>query len=165
MADAPSNVHPLTHKFLGKEMYLVVTRPVRSPEIEKRLSEHLAHQVELERKGIMFAAGPLYSKGSQTPEAGMFVLRANSFEEAEAICKTDPLHEAGLADLHHPEMAGERRQHHAEGELLRPDGGDRLIRNLADCLQITVMSSPRKRGPMVPHAMASGILDAPLARG
>ena len=96
MADAPSSVHPLTHKFLGKEMYLVVTRPVRSPEIEKRLSDHLAHQVELERKGIMFAAGPLYSKGSQTPEAGMFVLRAGSFEEAEAICKTDPLHEAGL---------------------------------------------------------------------
>ena len=96
MADKPSNVHPTTTRFLGKEMYLVVTRPVRSPEIEKRLSDHLAHQVELERKGIMFAAGPLYSKGSQTPEAGMFVLRANSFEEAEAICRTDPLHAAGL---------------------------------------------------------------------
>jgi uncharacterized protein len=26
----------------------------------------------------------------------MFVLRANSFEEAEEICKTDPLHAAGL---------------------------------------------------------------------
>ena len=96
MADAPSSVHPLTHKFLGREMYLVVTRPVRSPEIESRLGDHLAHQVELERKGIMFAAGPLYSRGSQIPEAGMFVLRANSFEEAEAICKTDPLHAAGL---------------------------------------------------------------------
>ena len=33
----------------------------------------------------MFAAGPLYPKGSQIPEAGMFVLRANSFEEAEEI--------------------------------------------------------------------------------
>ncbi len=96
MADAPSSVHPLTHKFLGKEMYLVITRPVRSPEIEKVLSDHLAHQVELERKGIMFAAGPLYPKGSLTPEAGMFVLRANSFEEAEAIAATDPLHAAGL---------------------------------------------------------------------
>lgn len=95
MADAPS-VHPMTQKFLGREMYLVVTRPVRSPEIEKRLADHLAHQVELERKGIMFAAGPLYPKGSQTPEAGMFVLRANSFEEAEAIADTDPLHAAGL---------------------------------------------------------------------
>src|SRR5262244_1594304 len=96
MADAPSSVHPATMKFLGKEMYLVITRPVRSPEIEKRLHEHLAHQVELERKGIMFAAGPLYSRGSTIPEAGMFVLRANSFEEAEEICKGDPLHMAGL---------------------------------------------------------------------
>ena len=96
MADAPSDVHPLTDKFLGKEMYLVITRPVRSPEIAKRLADHLAHQVELERRGIMFAAGPLYSRDSNIPEAGMFVLRASSFEEAEAIAKTDPLHAAGL---------------------------------------------------------------------
>ena len=96
MADAPSDVHPLTNKFLGKEMYLVVTRPVRSPEIDKRLADHLAHQVELERRGIMFAAGPLYSRDSNIPEAGMFVLRASSFEEAEAIARGDPLHAAGL---------------------------------------------------------------------
>jgi hypothetical protein len=71
MADAPSNVHPTTKNFLGKEMYLVVTRPVRSPEIEKRLMDHLNHQVELEKRGIMFAAGPLYPRGSDMPEAGM----------------------------------------------------------------------------------------------
>ena len=96
MADAPSDVHPMTHKFLGKEMYLVVTRPVRSPEIAPRLADHLAHQVELEKRGILFAAGPLYPRGANMPEAGMFILRANSFEEAEAIAKTDPLHAAGL---------------------------------------------------------------------
>lgn len=96
MADSPSSVHPLTTRFLGKEMYLVITKPVRSPEIDKRLSDHLAHQVDLERRGIMFAAGPLYPRGSTIPEAGMFVLRANSFEEADAIAKTDPLHAAGL---------------------------------------------------------------------
>src|SRR4051794_29920876 len=96
MADVPSNVDPATKSFLGKEMYLVVTRPVRSPEIAKRLGDHLAHQIELEKRGIMFAAGPLYPRGSDTPEAGMFVLRASSFEEAEAIAKEDPLHKAGL---------------------------------------------------------------------
>jgi uncharacterized protein YciI len=96
MTDAPSDVHPLTDKFLGKEMYLVITRPVRSPEIAKRLPDHLAHQVELERRGILFAAGPLYPRDSNMPEAGMFVLRASSFEEAEAIANTDPLHAAGL---------------------------------------------------------------------
>jgi uncharacterized protein YciI len=96
MSDAPSDVHPLTQQFLGREMYLIVTRPVRSPEIAKRLGDHLAHQVDLEKRGILFAAGPLYSRGSNTPEAGMFVLRANSFEEAEAIAMTDPFHAAGL---------------------------------------------------------------------
>ena len=70
MADVPSNVDPATKSFLGKEMYLVVTRPVRSPEIAKRLGDHLAHHIELEKRGIMFAA--------------------------EAIAKEDPLHKAGL---------------------------------------------------------------------
>ena len=96
MTDKTTDVHPLTKKFLGKEFYLVVTRPVRSPEIEKRLADHLAHQVAMEKRGIMFAAGPLYARGSDIPEAGMFVLRANSFEEAEALAKEDPLHKAGL---------------------------------------------------------------------
>jgi uncharacterized protein len=96
MAEGPSDVHPLTEKFLGKEMYLVITRPVRSPEIAKRLADHLAHKIDLEKRGILFAAGPLYPRDSNLPEAGMFVLRASSFEEAEAIAKTDPLHQAGL---------------------------------------------------------------------
>jgi uncharacterized protein YciI len=96
MTDLPSDVHPITAKLLGKEMYLIVTRPVRSPEIEKRLADHIAHQIDMEKHGIMFAAGPLYSRGSNIPEAGMFVLRANSFEEAEALAKEDPLHKAGL---------------------------------------------------------------------
>jgi uncharacterized protein YciI len=96
MSEPKSNVHPSTSNFLGKEMYLVVTRPVRSPEIEKRLKEHLDHQVALEKRGIMFAAGPLYPRDSNIPEAGMFVLRAGSFEEADAIAREDPLHKAGL---------------------------------------------------------------------
>jgi uncharacterized protein YciI len=96
MTDTKIDVHPLVQKFLGKEVYLVVTRPVRSPEIEKRLVDHLNHQVKLEKEGVLFAAGPLYPRDSTMPEAGMFILRANSFEEAEAIARTDPLHAAGL---------------------------------------------------------------------
>jgi len=75
---------------------VVITRPVRSPEIAARLADHLAHQVALEKAGVLFAAGPLFAPGSAVPEAGMFVLRAKSFGEAEAIAWGDPLHEAGL---------------------------------------------------------------------
>lgn len=97
MADIKTDVHPMTQRFLGREMYVAVTRPVRSAQItDRHLAEHLAHQVELEKRGVLFAAGPLYPPGSTTPEAGMFVLRANSFEEAQAIASTDPLHQAGL---------------------------------------------------------------------
>jgi uncharacterized protein YciI len=97
MTDKPSSVHPLTAKFLGREMYMVVTRPVRSPGItDDMLTKHLEHQIMLEKQGIMFAAGPLYSRDSDKPEAGCFVLRARSFEEADAIAKDDPLHKAGL---------------------------------------------------------------------
>jgi uncharacterized protein YciI len=97
MADKPSDVHPLTAKFLGREMYLCITRPVRGPGItDEKLTEHLKHQVKLEKDGIMFAAGPLYSRESDKPEAGMFVIRAKSFDEAEAIVRQDPLHMAGL---------------------------------------------------------------------
>lgn len=97
MADRPADVHPMTDRFLGKEMYLVVTSPVRSPQIDATwLGKHLAHQVELEKRGVLFAAGPLYSRESDLPVAGMFVLRAGSFEEAEAMARTDPLHAAGL---------------------------------------------------------------------
>jgi hypothetical protein len=97
MSDQPSNVHPLTAKMLGKEMYLVVTKPVRSPDItDALLHAHLENQIDLERRGIMFAAGPLYPRGSDKPEAGMYVLRASSFEEAAALADADPLHKAGV---------------------------------------------------------------------
>jgi uncharacterized protein YciI len=96
MADVAPNVHPLAKNFLGKDLYVVVTRPVRSPEINKRIGEHLEHQVAMEKEGILFAAGPLFPAGSSEPEAGMFVVRAKSFEEATAIADGDPLHKAGL---------------------------------------------------------------------
>ena len=97
MTEQSSDVHPATQAFLGKEVYVVVTRPVRSDAITPAmLTKHLENQVKLEKRGIMFAAGPLYSRETNLPEAGMFVLRAASFEEADAIAREDPLHKAGL---------------------------------------------------------------------
>lgn len=47
-------------KFLKKIFYVVFTRPVAPwEEIAKVIPEHLAYQVDLERRGIMFGAGPL----------------------------------------------------------------------------------------------------------
>ena len=43
----------------------------------------------------MFPAGPLTNEDG-VRDGGMFVLRANSFEEAPAIAAADPLHTAGF---------------------------------------------------------------------
>ena len=37
MADVPSSVAPAAMQFLEKEMYVCIARPVRSPEIARRL--------------------------------------------------------------------------------------------------------------------------------
>ncbi len=97
MADA-SDIQTMLQGFLNKEVYVVITKPVTSDEIKKRLGNHLESQVRLEKEGVMFAAGPLSDEGDDAPVAGMFVLRADSFAEARAIADSDPLHQAGLRD-------------------------------------------------------------------
>ena len=109
MADKPSNVDPTTMKFLGKEMYLVVTRPVRSPEIAKRLADHLAHQVDLEKRGIMFAAGTalparLRRSRSRHVRAARQVVRGG-----RSHLQGGPAAQGGASHLHHPEMASRTR--------------------------------------------------------
>jgi uncharacterized protein YciI len=96
MTDGTQDQNSLREKFLGKNFYVVITTPTAPREkLEPLIPAHLANQVRLEKEGIMFAAGPL-TKEDGTRHGGMFVLRANSFDEARAIADADPLHKAGL---------------------------------------------------------------------
>lgn len=82
---------------LQKQLYVVFTTPTGSmgPILEK-LEEHLAFQVGLEREGILFAAGPMWTDDEMEWRGdGMVVIRADSREAAEAIAATDPMHRAG----------------------------------------------------------------------
>lgn len=94
--------NPTAH-MLGKELYVIFTRPVGPPdEIAKMLPEHLERQVALEKSGVMFGAGPMFEKDGERPAFGMIIVRAGSFEEADAIAAGDPFHKAGLReyDIH-----------------------------------------------------------------
>jgi uncharacterized protein len=96
MSNSDESHDHLTRRFLGKELYVIVTTPVAPrAELDKLLPQHLEHQVRLEKAGIMFAAGPL-SKEDGTRVGGMIVIRAESFAAAKAIADTDPFHKAGL---------------------------------------------------------------------
>jgi uncharacterized protein YciI len=96
MADTEQQHHDLTKNFLRKELYVIVTTPVAPrEELDKLLPQHLAHQIRLEKQGIMFAAGPLNGEDGKRV-GGMIVIRAESFAAARAIANADPYHAAGL---------------------------------------------------------------------
>jgi uncharacterized protein YciI len=96
MANSEQQHHDLTRNFLGKQLYVIVTTPVAPrEELDKLLPQHLAHQVKLEKDGIMFAAGPLTGEDGKRI-GGLIVIRAASFAAARAIADSDPYHKAGL---------------------------------------------------------------------
>lgn len=87
-----------TSGMLQKRLYVVFTVP--SPGMQEKIAEmtekHLQYQVELEQKGIMFAAGPFLNRDEKTmPEEGMIIYRAKSLAEARQIAEADPMHSAG----------------------------------------------------------------------
>ena len=94
-----TNTHH-TNKMLQKDLYVIFTRPVAPREkIMELLPKHLERQVELEKQGILFAAGPMEPQEDDKPRTGMIIIRADSFEDAHAIAMEDPLHAAGLREF------------------------------------------------------------------
>ena len=89
-----------TNEMLRKDLYVIFTRPVAPREkIMELLPKHLERQVELEKQGILFAAGPMEPQENDKPRTGMIIIRADSFKDAHAIAMEDPLHAAGLREF------------------------------------------------------------------
>lgn len=80
---------------LGKHLWVIITTDVPGNPADLDLTKrHLAHQVDLEKRGIMFGAGPV-SDPSGKHEYGMIIIRANSAAEAKQIADSDPMHQTG----------------------------------------------------------------------
>jgi hypothetical protein len=82
---------------LRKQLYVVFTKPVKGLEpVMAVLEDHLAFQIDLEQRGIMFGAGPFWNDAEDAWEGeGMVILRAGSLDEAKALAASDPMHKAG----------------------------------------------------------------------
>mgnify|MGYP003388845957 FL=1 len=86
---------------LAKEFFIVFTEP--AGDVDKILevrAEHLKYQVEIEQKGIMFAAGPLANDSGGWGGDGMIIIRAESLEAATQIAEADPMHSSGARKFH-----------------------------------------------------------------
>lgn len=82
---------------LQKQLYVIFTEPVDGMgPVFANLEAHLAFQVGLERDGILFSAGPMWTDDEEHwAGEGMVVVRAANRQEAIAIAERDPMHKAG----------------------------------------------------------------------
>ena len=57
------------------------------------IEEHLKFQVDLEKRGAMFGAGPFFADNEIDWQGeGMVIIRAQSLDEAHQVAASDPMH-------------------------------------------------------------------------
>jgi len=96
-----AEVKEASKAMLQKQLYAIFTTPVAGigPVLE-HLEEHLAFQVQLERDGILYAAGPMWTDAEDAWEGeGLVVIRAASRSAAIRIAQGDPMHKAGAHEF------------------------------------------------------------------
>ena len=81
---------------LGQRFYIVFAKPTAlAGQRAAATDAHLAYLAEIERDGILFMAGPFVGEDGISTGGGMFILRAGSLKEAEAIAARDPYNARG----------------------------------------------------------------------
>jgi uncharacterized protein len=97
MSQQQDRINELTSRMLQKELYVVLTTPVKPmSELMPLLPDHLTYMIDLEKRGVLFASGPFLAGKDVLPGTGMTIVRAASLEEAEAIAMEDPFNKSGL---------------------------------------------------------------------
>jgi len=87
---------------LCQPMFIMTTDPGDGGmgPVMANMESHLAYWAEMERKKVMFAAGPVMPADSADPWSGqgMVIFRAPSLSAARAIAAADPMHGAGARE-------------------------------------------------------------------
>ena len=94
---AEERIRELTQRMLRRKLYVVFSTATAGPDrIKEILPQHLEYMIGLERKGLVFASGPLTAAGGEPRGDGMTVLRCASADEARKIAEADPFFVNGL---------------------------------------------------------------------
>jgi hypothetical protein len=92
-----ASVLDASKQMLQKQLFAIFTKPVNGlGAVLATMEEHLKFQVSLERDGVLFAAGPMWTEDEQSWEGdGLVVVRAASRQAAVDIAEQDPMHRSG----------------------------------------------------------------------
>jgi uncharacterized protein YciI len=82
---------------LRKKLYVLISKPLVAPQqLEPLLAAHLEYMIGLEKRGLVFASGPLADGAGPPSGHGLTILRAADAREARAIAEGDPFFANGL---------------------------------------------------------------------
>ena len=92
-----ANILEASKGMAQKQLYVVFTSPTKGLDpVLKNIEEHLGFQVDLEKRGIMFGAGPFWDDDEKNWSGdGMVIIRADSLAAARKIAEQDPMHKSG----------------------------------------------------------------------
>jgi uncharacterized protein YciI len=86
-----ARIAELTQKMLRKKLYVLISKPLVGPEALKPvLPAHLEYMIGLEKRGVVFASGPLTDGDGPPSGQGLTVLRVANANEARRIAEADP---------------------------------------------------------------------------
>jgi uncharacterized protein len=87
----------LTQRMLRRKLYAVLSKASPTPEkLKPLLPAHLEYMIGLEKRGLLFASGPLSDGAGPPTGAGLTVLRTATMDEARALAEADPFVTNGL---------------------------------------------------------------------
>src|ERR1700683_3365221 len=92
-----ARVAELTQKMWKRKFYAVLSQPSPTQEkLKPLLPAHLEYMIGLEKRGVLFASGPLSDGAGPPSGAGLTILRVASAGEARALAEADPFVRNGL---------------------------------------------------------------------
>jgi uncharacterized protein YciI len=87
----------LTQRMWRRKFYAVLSQPSATPEkLKALLPAHLEYMIGLEKRGALFASGPLADGEGPPSGAGLTILRAANAREARELAEADPFVSGGL---------------------------------------------------------------------
>ena len=91
---AEERIRQLTQGMLRKKLYVILSKGNTDAErLKNNLPAHLEFMIDLEKRGILFASGPL---DGGTRGDGLTIVRAGSLDEAKQVAARDPFVVHGL---------------------------------------------------------------------
>ncbi len=86
-----ARIAELMQKMLRKKLYVLISKPLVAPDkLKPFLPAHLEYMISLEKRGLVFASGPLADSEGPPSGHGLTVLRVKDAKEARAIAEGDP---------------------------------------------------------------------------